>query len=99
MYVVFLDIYLPFFETFALADFDAFARPDGFALQIRVIRESVPNPCIRLSTSSFVWTDVFYLKLNLVFLKNILFYGEGYVETSLTLDVAGSCTLTESDAV
>ena len=25
MYVVFLDIYLPFFETFALADFDAFA--------------------------------------------------------------------------
>ena len=38
MYVVFLDIYLPFFETFALTDFDAFARPDGFALQIRVIR-------------------------------------------------------------
>lgn len=38
-------------------------------------------------------------EVELGFLKNILFYGEGYVETSLTLDVAGSCTLTESDAV
>lgn len=52
-----------------------------------------------LSTSSLVWADIFYLKLNLVFLEYILFYGEGNVEASLALDVAGCCTLTESDAV
>ena len=38
MYVVFLEIYLPFFDAFALIDFDAFAP-------LRISTPKLCNPC------------------------------------------------------
>ncbi len=80
MFVVSLEIYLPFVNHVGLMGHKSGVKPSSY-------------------TSSFVWTDIFYLKLNLVLLEDILFYGVGYVETSLALDVAGSCTLSEGNAV